>query len=115
MLASIEFTVEFVNACSVLGGDRHTLSVGNRKGWRLPTLQELASLIDPSAPPPTLPPGHPFIGVQSSGYWSASTYVNNSGFAWLVTFSDGSVETFGKGAFPLLAWCVRGGHGVDPQ
>jgi hypothetical protein len=52
-----------------------TSSVGNRKGWRLPTLQDLASLVDLSvAPPgPTLPAGHPFQNVQRLFYWSATT------------------------------------------
>ena len=41
-------------------------NVGGQKGWRLPSIAELASLSDPSvAPPgPTLPPGHPFLNVQ---------------------------------------------------
>jgi len=40
--------------------------VGNRRGWRLPTVQELASLLDPSNPNgnPDLPVGHPFSNVQ---------------------------------------------------
>ena len=40
-------------------------TVGGRKGWRLPSFPELASLIDPNVARPgtTLPPGHPFIGV----------------------------------------------------
>ncbi len=43
-------------------------TTGGQKGWRLPSVHELASLIDPSvAPPgPTLPPGHPFTNVLSA-------------------------------------------------
>src|SRR6266849_5696589 len=42
-------------------------TVGNRSAWRLPTVQELASLVDPSVPPPgpTLPAGHPFTNLQA--------------------------------------------------
>ena len=96
------------------------LAVGNRKGWRLPTIQELASLVDPTATSsPTLPAGHPFTNVQSSAalpgsaYWSATTYPPSGG-AWLVVFSSGGVSFTGK-FFDNFAWCVRGGHGVDLQ
>jgi len=43
-------------------------NIGGQKGWRLPSLSELQSLVDLSiAPPgPTLPPGHPFLAVQSA-------------------------------------------------
>jgi hypothetical protein len=92
------------------------LTVGNRKGWRIPTVQELASLVDPSVPlpGPTLPAGHPFSNVQSDSYWSAttSTLVGNS--AWTVSFNDGDVNVSTKSVEDLV-WCVRGGQGVDPQ
>ena len=51
------------------------VTAGNRGGWRLPSVQELRSLIDydPSnTGSPRLPPGHPFSGVQSDAYWSAT-------------------------------------------
>src|SRR5437867_880208 len=35
-------------------------SVGGRKGWRLPSVEELASLVNASNSSPALPTGHPF-------------------------------------------------------
>ena len=95
----------------------NTLTVGNRKGWRLPTLQELASLVDgdpANTSSPRLPPGHPFTNVQSSFYWSATSIASNSDFAWAVNFSNGFVVV-GDKSNDLFVWCVRGGQGVDPQ
>jgi len=97
--------------------DCNQLAKGNRKGWRVPTLQELASLVDPSvaSPGPTLPAGHPFHNVQSSTYWSATTF-SNLNTAWTVTFSSGIVGIDNKDFITFhFVWCVRGGQGVDPQ
>ncbi len=93
------------------------LNVGNRKGWRLPTIQELASLVDPTQSNPTLPAGHPFSNVQSTFfYWSATTFAPDTSFAWAVGFNAGSVGAGGKSnGNGFFAWCVRGGQGVDPQ
>jgi hypothetical protein len=88
--------------------------VGRSKGWRLPTIEELASLVEPGNPPggPDLPLGHPFDNVQSSLYWSATTDAGNTSNAWFVDFGDGDVDTLDK--FNLLfVWCVRGGQGID--
>ncbi len=96
------------------------LALSNRLGWRLPTLQELASLVDRSQQLPALPAGHPFNkdNVQSSNYWSATTVASNTSDAWFVQFGNGgingSVGSDGKGN-SFFAWCVRGGQGVDPQ
>ena len=92
---------------------------GNRYGWRLPTIQELQSLVDPSVPPPgpTLPAGHPFQNIQTSLtslYWSANTNVGALTQAWTVIFRFGSTSNAAKLDFHLV-WCVRGGSGVDPQ
>jgi hypothetical protein len=101
------------------------LTVGNRKGWRVPTIQELASLVDPSAPSsgPALPPGHPFSNVIYFFYWSSNTLASDPNYAWSVNFGSlphnpqppgGGVVTSTKTASRAV-WCVRGGQGVDPQ
>jgi enamine deaminase RidA (YjgF/YER057c/UK114 family) len=89
-------------------------AVGGRKGWRLPSLPELASLVDPSvtSPGPTLPPGHPFVAVQSANYWSASANAENPSLMWGVGFNNGAVLGLSK-AFDQRAWCVRGGMSAD--
>lgn len=89
-------------------------NVGGQKGWRLPSIPDLASLIDPSvAPPgPTLPSGHPFTNIQSAGYWSATTSAEDASDAWFVYFGRGFVDHDSK-THTGHAWCVRGGMTAD--
>jgi len=89
--------------------------VGGQKGWRLPSLQELASLVDPSiAPPgPTLPPGHPFLAVQSAVYWSETRVDEDARGSWGVHFGLGGGATFINWAHSVQFWCVRDGMKVD--
>jgi hypothetical protein len=84
-------------------------NVGGQKGWRLPSITDLASIIDPSvAPPgPTLPSGHPFHNVQSAGYWSATTSAEDASDAWFVYFGRGFVDHDSKTRTGHI-WCVRG-------
>jgi hypothetical protein len=100
------------------------LAVGNRKGWRLPSVQELATLVDAdpaNTSSPRLPPGHPFQNIQgdiNATYWSANSVglVGNvvPNFAWFVFMGFGNVGT--TSAFdPHFVWCVHGGKGVDIQ
>jgi hypothetical protein len=63
-------------------------------------------------PGPTLPPGHPFLNVQSSNYWSASSIAGTPALAWSVLFDNGVVNTFNKTG-SSHAWCVRGGMNAD--
>ncbi len=99
----------------------YDLEIGNRKGWRLPTIEELASLVDPSQNQPALPAGHPFEGVVSgvSGgtyYWSSNTVnvelVPPVPIAWTVLIDGGTVIQRDK-TQEHHTWCVRLGQGHD--
>ena len=90
-------------------------TVGLQKGWRLPSVPELASLIDPSVPlftGPMLPPGHPFVNVRQFLYWSASTFAEDQNAAWHVGFDNGEVQ-IGPKANTWHVWCVRGPMNAD--
>ena len=89
-------------------------TTGDRKGWRLPSFPELASLVDPSVSPgPTLPAGHPFLTVESANYWSATTNAVFPTSAWYLDFSLGNVGDVGDKSVTIRAWCVRGGMNAD--
>jgi hypothetical protein len=87
--------------------------VGGRMGWRLPTIEELTSVIDPFGPEVggKLPPGHPF-NVGTTNYWSSTTVADNPATAWFVRLALGEAITVLKVA-PFYTWCVRGGRGHD--
>jgi hypothetical protein len=84
-------------------------TTGNRKGWRLPSVHELASLIHPAQATPTFPPGHPFLNLQSGVYWSATANADDPSLAWNVFFNNGVVNGINNKASSSHAWCVRGG------
>ncbi len=86
-------------------------NVGGTRGWRLPSVAELASVIDPTLAAPFVP-ASVFTGVQSARYWSATTSADLPAFAWVVFFGNGDVFSNGK-ANGLHAWCVRGGMHAD--
>jgi hypothetical protein len=79
----------------------------NRLGWRLPSLDELTSLFDPTASPPRLPAGHPFLNA-GGGYWT-STQDNSADFHFVVSFSDAGFVVTGAPQEEKRFWCVRGG------
>ena len=93
----------------------NTKTLGGRLGWRLPGLQELASLIDPAvaAPGPTLPAGHPFSNVQPA-YWTATSTYFDPDQAYAVSFFLGGRITQLKST-GISVWCVRGGQGIEAQ
>ena len=99
-------------------------TTGNRLGWRLPSIHELKSLLDPSvaSPGPFLPPGHPFLNVQSGtgdprtfgpGYWSATTVTDTPTLTWSVRFDLLGTGAGSRTSVNNHVWCVRGGNSAD--
>lgn len=94
----------------------NTRTLGGRMGWRTPSVQELASLLDPAIllPAPTsLPEGHPFLGDIVSS-WSATTSASDANHVWRVRFFDRQVGPIQKSSL-IPVWCVRGSSGADVQ
>ena len=87
--------------------------VGGKKGWRLPSVVELSSLVDSVNLNPALPNGHPFTGVQSAAYWTATSEIDRTTNAWIVVFGSGIVSAADKVANSFFIWCVRGGMNAD--
>jgi len=78
--------------------------------WRLPTVNELATIVDSSipSPGPTIDRNY-FPNTRSAlGYWTATPHLLGPEYAWMVDFSSGSIDGNYKnaGAYVRL---VRGG------
>ena len=65
------------------------LSLAGYTDWRLPTIEELRSLVDHSHQKPSINTTY-FPNAISSFYWSSTTYADYTSHAWGVYFSYGS-------------------------
>lgn len=94
---------------------------GARRGWRLPTIQELESVMDYSNPSwencwGYLPCGHPFLNLQQDGvgYWSSTTWFfdSNKALAFYSSAIGAGTISWDKTAENHI-WCVRSGYGIN--
>ena len=81
---------------------------GGGTDWRVPTVQELSTLVEPSSIDVKLPAGHPCANVEPAIYWSATGGRDNATYASFVNFGSGGSATLEK-YMPSFVWCVRGG------
>jgi len=82
---------------------------GGQKGWRLPAPSEMRSLVGPAvdSPIPNIPPGHPFLNIQPTSYWTVVPEENQPSYARYVDAFLGNVLSFIK-IYTYPVWCVRG-------
>lgn len=78
--------------------------------WRMPSRQELISIVDygriyQAAIDPTY-----FPGTSQANFWSASASATSSDYAWYVRFTDGSALSDFHKYFPLQVRLVRAGQ-----
>ena len=92
----------------------YTKVSAGRKGWRLPTIEELLSLVDPTQSNPTLPIGHPFLNVKLDNfYWSSTLGMSSPPYySWGYNFGNADTSNCLKST-KLHVWLVRGGFGHD--
>ena len=78
--------------------------------WRLPTVNELASLLNQrQGIPAAWLKLQGFTNVQANDYWSSTSYAGYPSYAWSVNMYDGSVFNVDKAASHYV-WPVRGGQ-----
>jgi hypothetical protein len=100
----------FTNAIAYCEGLAGTDGRGNYTDWRLPSRDELHSLVDARADDhPPLPPDHPFMDVQTGFYWAGPTGADSRDSAYKVNLYDGYVYDAGK-EYLNYVWPVRGGQ-----
>jgi hypothetical protein len=104
----------FSNPLSLFDAEQvcSSLPTASRKGWRLPAIHELTSLLDLFGQQPALPAGHPFENVQE--FYSSSTVsiVGNptSGLPEykILRILTGTVLSVQIQGSTAGVWCVRG-------
>lgn len=113
MLGTTQNWYEAVGACNTLADNGTDRVDGSLPGdWRMPNVRELQSLIDYGQSYPALPAGHPFFDVQSSSYWTSTSYVSFESYSWGISLSNGyTAPAYYKGGSRNgFVWCVRDGQ-----
>lgn len=105
--------------CNQLADNGGDLTDGSVAGdWHLANAKEYQSLIHYGAFNPAVPDtngtgqwtqGDPFNNVQSTVYWTSSTFTGSTSSAWRVFFDNGSLLSSNKDRFSFM-WCVRCGQ-----
>jgi hypothetical protein len=76
-------------------------------GWRVPTLKELLTLVDPARTTAPVIDSKVFPGAPADTFWSANSYASDVNYAWTIDFRFGnSAKDHAKSASAYVR-CVR--------
>ncbi|MFP4624681.1 MAG: DUF1566 domain-containing protein, partial [Gemmatimonadota bacterium] len=78
---------------------------GGRRDWRLPTINELESLVDAARHSPALPAGHPFRHVREA-YWSSTSSAFEPDWCMALYMHKGAVGVGQKKDENFSVWAV---------
>jgi hypothetical protein len=90
------------------------LELGGHNDWRLPTINELRSIINysKSEPGPTI--AAVFPNTQALYYWAATASAQDTDYAWFVDFYNGRINSLPSSGTNYVR-CVRGVQLVNPS
>lgn len=82
------------------------LALGGSSDWRLPSITELATIVDESRSEPAIDP-NTFPGTPpQSNFWTSTTFAGNAAQAWGIYFYYGQMNPRDKTELKLVR-CVR--------
>lgn len=80
----------------------NNLNYNGTTGWRLPSINELASILNYSLSQPA----STFPSLPSDTFWSSTSYNESPDYAWRINSSNGTIET-GKKTKTAAVICVK--------
>ncbi len=95
-------------AQSVFIAELNATGFGGFSDWRLPTIEELSSIVDNERDNPAIDTAY-FPNTRPAEYWSATTSDREPNYAWCVCFGSGSLGGDYK-SYSYYVRAVRGGQ-----